>query len=246
MTAFATAYTSLGFAIAADGRQRWDHSPTRDVTIRRRESDTVQKIFKIVANQGALACIVRGHVANRDMTFDLSNELISQSASLQWRDFTGFNDYLHTLSTNTRYRIDSVLGSMLDGQYPAAEVAFVGYFRMKPHFAEVSFLPYVDPVGYRVTEFSMSPGSNIVSGSQVIEDLLSMCDPRVIQFCKHLDDGSTLEDAIGFVTSYVEACSSEVALKLDPTCEDIGGHIHVATVTPATGFRWIVQPVTSA
>jgi hypothetical protein len=38
---------------------------------------------------------------------------------------------------------------------------------------------------------------------------------------------------------YIAACSDPIALELDEFCHTIGGHIHVATVTPDHGFRWV-------
>jgi len=42
---------------------------------------------------------------------------------------------------------------------------------------------------------------------------------------------------------YIEACCSPVAVEFDGECEMFGGHIHVATITPQKGFRWIIAPI---
>jgi hypothetical protein len=41
VTAIAVPYSPFGFVIAADGRQRWGHQPSRDALIRASESDKV-------------------------------------------------------------------------------------------------------------------------------------------------------------------------------------------------------------
>src|ERR1700680_478732 len=82
MTATATIYTPFGFAIAADGLQRWGHQPTRDISIIKNEGDTVQKIFEIEQKCVALAYLLRGDIANRDRSFDLGSELRSQLNSI--------------------------------------------------------------------------------------------------------------------------------------------------------------------
>jgi len=41
----------------------------------------------------------------------------------------------------------------------------------------------------------------------------------------------------------IEAQSGETAAEIDPFCNSIGGHIHIAAVTP-DGFKWMVPPAT--
>jgi hypothetical protein len=54
---------------------------------------------------------------------------------------------------------------------------------------------------------------------------------------------SNLREAERYVKGYIEACSSAKALEMDPEiCKKIGGHIHIAEITP-DGFRWRVPPL---
>jgi hypothetical protein len=63
-------------------------------------------------------------------------------------------------------------------------------------------------------------------------------------FVKDLGPNPSLKDAEQYVRGYIEACSSPLALELDEAiCKGIGGHIHVATITPSDGFRWVVPPL---
>src|ERR1700686_1388779 len=39
--------------------------------------------------------------------------------------------------------------------------------------------------------------------------------------------------------AYIEACISEEGRALDPSCKDIGGKIHMASITPNDGFHWV-------
>jgi hypothetical protein len=52
-----------------------------------------------------------------------------------------------------------------------------------------------------------------------------------------------LQEAACYAKGYIDAFASPLALTLDPSCEAIGGHVHVATVTPGDGFQWVVRPV---
>jgi len=177
------------------------------------------------------------------MSFDLGTELISQASSLRCQEFNDFDHYIETLSTNTKCMVESAIrNSTLEG-YPDTYVAVLGYFHGEPHFTDIHFLPYSHYIGYRLEGWSVAPGRGVVAGSRIIETLINECDPRVAQFCKHVDYRSNLEDAVHFVKSYIEACSSPLALELDPDCDEIGGHIHVATIEPISGFRWKIQPV---
>jgi hypothetical protein len=86
------------------------------------------------------------------------------------------------------------------------------------------------------------PGRSIVSGSLIVGELIVQGHPSFSEFCQ-FDYNRSLEDAAGWVRGYIEACCSPVALKYDPGCEGLGGHIHVATISPQNGFRWVVEPL---
>jgi hypothetical protein len=76
----------------------------------------------------------------------------------------------------------------------------------------------------------------------VIRDLIAQDHPEFSGFCKPFKHETSLQGAAYFAKGYIEACSSPLALKFDPTCEELGGHIHVATITPQDGFRWVIPP----
>jgi hypothetical protein len=246
MTAIATIYTSSGFAVAADGRQRWAHEPTRDIAIRESESDTVQKIFAVNRERTALAYTMQGDIANRDRSFDFGVELRDQIVLLQTEEFVSCNHFVMTLAENLEKRIE---GAMQDGrledQYPKVRVSFIGYFQEDPCWIDVQFLASPDFYGrlYQLIHQSLYPGLGVASGSLLIRDLILGGDPRFAKFLKRIDHTMSLEDAAEFCRGYVEACSSRLALQLDPTCFDIGGHIHVATVTLKQGFEWVIPPL---
>jgi hypothetical protein len=95
------------------------------------------------------------------------------------------------------------------------------------------------------------------SGSPAVLSLLfDSDDPRFSEYrtdaCKrvaaremHPEMRVTLSDAIEAGRKSIEACSrsSPMALEIDKEfCEGIGGHIHVATITPEGGFDWAVLP----
>ena len=93
-------------------------------------------------------------------------------------------------------------------------------------------------------------------GSQEIEHLLFQTeDPR---FAKYRSNSTrriglrrtcpstpvTLLDSIEAARNYIAACSDPTALEIDAkTCENIGGHIHIAAITPENGFYWVDPPL---
>jgi hypothetical protein len=254
MTATATTYIDAGFAIAADGRQRWGHDPTRDTQTRDSESDRVQKIFEITGNRMALAYTVRGHVASRDRSFDVTVELRRHVASLRGKRFWNCYGLIRTLSDRLDETIEhaKIEGRLED--YPATEICFVGYFKTKPCWVDVQFLPYRNHLGslYEISSPGLYPGYCYVSGS-----------PKVAHYWRPIDHDAPLTSATELVEGYVNTCCSEWAFELDPeNCKEIGGHVHVATVTPPdrsfrssirrwfgcassdqTGFQWIIPPL---
>lgn len=78
-----------------------------------------------------------------------------------------------------------------------------------------------------------------ISGSEVVADLLfQTTDPRFSVYRVNAPT-YTLAKATDIARNYILACCDPVALQIDPNCADIGGHIHMAIITPAEGFRWI-------
>jgi hypothetical protein len=55
--------------------------------------------------------------------------------------------------------------------------------------------------------------------------------------------GVSLAEAIEAAKDYIDACKDSEAIKIDKkACEEIAGHVHVATIKPNQGFEWVIQP----
>jgi hypothetical protein len=241
MTATATIYTQFGFAIAADGWQRWENLQTRDDAIRQGESDSVQKIYGLNRDGDALSYLVRGHVANKDRSFDLGREL--EKLSSVWRKSTERNPFtfVQWASTKLEEYVEAAKAEGRVEEYPGTFIDFTGYASAQPFWIELQFLPFHNPHTRRLYEISprsIWPGCCIVSGSLIIRDLIFQDHPSFSTFCKPFDYTRSLDGAVGFVKGYIQACCSSAALEFDPTCDQLGGHIHVATITREQGFQW--------
>lgn len=245
MTATATIYTPFGFAVAADGNQRWENLATRDDFIRRSESDKVQKIFEFSSMNSTLGYFIRGHVANRDRSFAVDVELKNHLASLRSQSLDAFG-LINTVSSHLDGYIKTAKNEKRIEEYPEIFIEFFGYVGGEPLWVELQFLHY--PPGHRgllceIVPRNLRPGACLVSGSLLIRDLIFQKHPLFFPFCAPFDYTESLDQATGFVKGYIEACCSPDAPRFDPDCESLGGHIHVATVSPQGGFRWVVAPI---
>jgi hypothetical protein len=133
-------------------------------------------------------------------------------------------------------------------ELPATQIDFAGYFNHAPCWMELQFHPFYNPRTERLYEINpreVYPGACFVSGSLIVGGLISCGDPRFAQFCARFDPSQSMEDATGYVNGYIEACCSRAGFSVDPECEGLGGHIHVAKVTPEHGFDWVVPPLSA-
>jgi len=87
-----------------------------------------------------------------------------------------------------------------------------------------------------------------INGSKRVADLLiGSDDPKFARFrtpATHWRNRKTLtlSEGIEIAESYIRACDSDEGREVDPRlCAGIGGHIHIATITPAE-FKWIKEP----
>lgn len=246
MTATAVMYTQFGFALAADGWQLWENAPTRDDFIRQSESRSFQKIFGFGADGIALGYFVRGHIANKDRSFDLAAALEKELAR-RTLSVTDLETFLRTLGTGLEEYIRRAGSEGRIDEYPEAYVDLMGYIRGQPFWVELQFLRFGNfntGTLYNISPRPMWPGACLVSGSLTIRDLIVQGHPAFSRFCNLFDYKESLEKSARYVKGYVEACCSPIAAQFDPDCAGLGGHIHVATIDPSHGFRWVVPPLT--
>ncbi|MFY9560128.1 MAG: hypothetical protein WAQ52_07830 [Terriglobales bacterium] len=251
-------YTSEGFLVAADGRSRLDGKLL---------SDTTQKIFPIKQSGKWLAYALGGEVGLTDrdnaheVLLDLREEMAQGVRSLEMSSYSDLAFYGKKLSGRLR---DAVVRVQAGGRAtpfrasegkdePAAVACLLmgGYFERKPSWITVQFSHQnqrlLQPL---IKEMELDKGyvPSVTYGSKEVGDLLfSTDDPRFARYRvprKNLPDDVTLSEAAEVAKNYILACSDPEAMKIDEKhCAGIGGHIHIAAVTPALGFEWIIPPV---
>jgi hypothetical protein len=256
MTATAIMFTGSAFAVAADGNQLVGNPPNCIPDTSIGETDHAQKIFGAEGRDFAVAYILRGIVATQSRTFDASVEMQREMASLVARRFRSRRELVAT-ALNGLYR--RMLLALESGRLPCfigLEIPFVGYFRGESFCLNAEFYPS----GHYEVRGQASDGWLFAfSGSPIIAKLMQAGDKRIAHRVKGPDDHPLLEDAIDSTRAYIEACSSAFGLEVDPeNCRGLGGHIHIATVTPprrpswvgrimrgelpSGGFRWVIPP----
>ena len=91
---------------------------------------------------------------------------------------------------------------------------------------------------------AMLLGSNLVSKAMFL-DMTRPVPDSPFSPVKTLGTNPSLDDAKDFLTGYIAACSSDIARELDyESWKYIGGHTHVAKITPKNGFEWMIPPLT--
>lgn len=123
-------------------------------------------------------------------------------------------------------------------------ILFVGYFKQGPWQLETRFLhDDQDRVRFVVESAEPRETTSAIAGSEIVANgMYRDHDPRFARYVKpRIAD--TLDWAADYVRGYIEACSDPAALELDPLCRRIGGHVHIAEITPSGGFKWRVAPV---
>lgn len=241
MTATASIYTATGFVIAADGRQAWQNAPTRDEKMLSLESNIAQKIFSVENEDMSLAYAATGDIANQDRSFDITVEIRKQVKSLSCERFTNCYDYIRTVAAGLEKELVQLKMQGKIEDYPSTQVHFIGYFKGSPCWFNACFfnsrnylnaLCRVDAVGFS------GPGHYALSGSPSVNHIVSSGD--VAKHTKPIRSDTSLEEAVVFAKWYVEACASPLASETDRFL--IGGHTHIASITPENGFKWRIWP----
>ena len=264
MTAIGIVGTPAGFIVAADGRMRLDDNNRESATpeMLSIESDYRQKLFQISDPQKNLAYVVTGSVFD-PCGFDLLKIISTQVTHLTHRRFIECSQYVNTLSSKINDGVNSAKDKGLIDKLPeidhvewdsnlwkSANIIFAGYFEsMASLFVVELFHSSNGESQMRVTpyppHFCLLLGSLTIRREMYQDNGQAMPNSRFAEYIKQLGSGASLDDAQQYATGYIKACSSPLALQLDKAgCEGIGGHIHVAEITP-NGFRWRIPPVAS-
>jgi len=256
MTAIVRTYNEDGFVIAADGRKSnpEDHSVI---------SDDAQKIFKLNSSGNSLAVCFCGTVGvtddlDEEVVWDVCREVLQSADQLAKRR----TSTLAGLATRICRPVNKLLAEVRNtgriSKYPELEpvvlgergntiarVLIEGYHNGIPARVSVRFFHenqrLLEP---EVVTVDLSPGQNWIFGPKGIADIFFNRDDTRLLVYRSAEGSGSIRSAIKWSTGFIQACSDSQALEIDPNCYAVGGHVHIATITPQEGFCWAREPVT--
>lgn len=255
MTALAFIFTASGVVVAADGRSRWDDPATADDITRKNESKKEQKIFAAKLGGHDFAYALTGMILNKDKTFDLRADAQKALSPLKGLQLASVEAYMNEFAPQI---IQALRNAKSDGRIQAytsnphatdaedkrtiARILFAGYLRSQmPSFAMLRIAHDDQVLADPQIQTASPPEMNYFLGSSIVP-LIFNGDPRFSKYRKNVTTNSSLADARECARLVISACSDPIALQIDPACQGIGGHIHVAKVTRTRGFEWIDKP----
>jgi hypothetical protein len=244
-TAIARIYTREGFVIAADGRESDQSGNVR--------SDRVQKIFSVEHPCRRLAYTIAGKIqltqlfSPGEVLFDFVGETSKALEDLAHSKCRSLIDFSRALADKLMFPLSDAKTARLSATPPGfansesnTHIFIDGYYNHLPKRTHIIFHHF----GAAQTETDKkatigSLRSNHGYGSQRVLQRLDEEDDFFADYkpCK-ISEELTLADAIVIARNRVRAHFDPLAIKLDPSCRAMGGHIHIAKVTREDGLRW--------
>ena len=254
-TAIIRTYTPDGFVIAADGRSCTDE----DFSV---ISDTTQKIFRIEDRAGILACSMAGTTGltakgSDEIILDLYEEAIKIAGGLATRQSTNLYGYAVHLSKLLNHALESVKSSKALPLYPIGgtqqdsetgqtilRIFLDGYYHGKPSRASIR-LSHTDQKldDARIYKFEcpVPVMSMAAHGSQIIAKSVFDPDTTDERFAAYrVRDPTNIGSVVLRSKNFILAHSDPEAMLIgENMVRCVGGHIHIAAVTPREGFQWL-------
>ena len=255
MSAFIVIYTREGFSIAADGKLSADDSTVVTDIIAARLANSVEKIY--AGPDKNFGYFLTGFVEDEITGFDLTKALHDSLASTPSGFYSIPYDYIIQSARKFKATIvDAQKNGLLfperleftdaAGLSFVTEIGFAGYFKSMP------FSVHIEITHVRQSEVTLRicpvnglhVGYRYESASSLLPSLALNDDPRFAKYKEPLlrPFQESLEDAAEYSKGLIALCSDPMAAKVDNVCEGIGGHIHIADITAAEGFRWRIPP----
>lgn len=260
MTVLLVSPTTEGLIIGADGRASIDSG----VKI----SDEDQKIFFGRNNSNHFICSLIGLTAFRPMgqetqlkrKYDFVKSLTDGIHLLEARRFTSPFDYLVALSFHVRDEIANAKTNdrfydlpsnqpLHNGNFFVSHIVMAGYWEGR-QFAKYSILTHRNQImNEAITVKDMMDeiflGHPYISHGETHLFKMAAYDQeeRLLKYKPGLTlpFGDSLREACVFTCTYLELCCDETIRDLDPSLIRVGGHIHIASVTP-NRVDWIRRP----
>ncbi|HLJ13255.1 MAG TPA: hypothetical protein VKV15_02080 [Bryobacteraceae bacterium] len=227
MTAIVVIHTNQGFVVAADGRAVWDKD---------RQTNDEQKVFRRQYGDRSIVFAAAGWVLSEDRTqFNLIRDIDNAMSLLSGIECDSFESYIGKLKNELNKAIERAIHESRIEPSPGEgcmAIVFVAcYFRDdEPSVATIEL--------YATKQFALARISPLepeyfYGPKEIREMAMSDTDQRFSMRRPHQSCDS-IEKAEALARAYIEACC-------DFSPKDIGGHIHIAKLTP-NGSEWIAPP----
>lgn len=246
-TAIVRIYTPEGFVIAADGRK--GNTVTREVA-----TDSVQKVFPVDHSDKQLAYSFAGTAgigavgAGEALLFDFPLETkraIDRFLDIRFKSLWHFTEALMNALVPLLDEAKAKRLKALGGTPPESEaqtyIFIDGYHQGRPKKTRITFRHHG----------SFQSNTEEDASTEELEGGAEYGDPQILKLLDSEDDtfaafrparihsGLSLDQAVTVANNRIRAQCSLIAREIAPKCHNIGGRIHIATVTFAHGFRWV-------
>jgi hypothetical protein len=228
MTAIAWQYIPGGFTIGADGRRRNDEGGI--------ETESAQKVYGVRLPSLRLAFAWSGTTSAQrtdGVWFTLKDLTDFVLLSLDVSAVASFSEFMTAFRDSLYVLLLAYIGKAVRS-FETREIAravFLAYFNGSPYVGEVTLnhdgsVVSVPQIWHSAPDFRFY----VFSGSKFVyaklKDKLSV-EPK------------SLSEASALIRWYIE--ESGKYPDIDPDCANIGGHIHIGSLTPS-GFTWTDPP----
>jgi hypothetical protein len=240
MTAIAKIYTPDGFTVAADGREL--HIVSGHIA-----SEETQKIVRLYHTSGEMICAVAGvsRLVFGSTSVDIVNELSHAAVDIATKEVRNPDEYSGMLRDYVCRRVASFRPSFLaSARETETHIDLDGYILGHPMRRKITLTYRSDRIEGDVSSGELFPGGAVGRGSEIVWSILfgPIGDSRLQSYrsvCQSRRP-ATISQSIEVCYSLIRAHCDPEAMSIDKThCESIGGHIHIATVTPTAGFQWV-------
>jgi hypothetical protein len=218
----------------------------------------VQKIFPIEERQNrrVLAYALAGAVdipdANGVSIFNFAQEFFDALPKLAKMPIADLPSYAVQLAglVNERLLLERQSGTI--SRYPTVagypglivRAAFLGYYKDMGCLAQLIFhhdnqilcSPSLTKMEVGPTDFEVVSGAKFINRKIFKSKDLRFSKYRTPSVRKGIPP-SKLSEATELVRNYIQACIDNQ--RRDEECSMIGGRVHIATITPTEGFKWV-------
>lgn len=258
MTALSWMYErNVGFVLAADGKSEFVAETAEEESDLPAASTTEQKLFLVRFKRREIAYAFTGLVCNQNRTFNLMSETQIAFEAMSGTNPQNLGECVDILSQKLKRAFDKAKQDGRIKTYTSnahcpdpsesnvvARILFASYFRPLIPSIAILKLTRTDQVLDRpeVSTETPRPKSYFVGAWEIAKLTVEPGENWVKEYVKTLSATPSLEELASQARGFIEACSDPRAVAVDSSCRGIGGHIHIAAITPREGFKWLVPP----